>query len=129
MSWVWNIENGNYDRAQIGCSDDARALEVGQMLWSENVASVEKRYPDSDDLPSTIDEDPYQYTTHVGNFGVFRYPAITPEQVLAACDCYEYQSCEHPGWSASEACAFINALRSRAWHALPGYEKAQWSIS
>jgi len=47
-------------------------------------------------------------------------------QVLKSIDCLDYQSCEHPGWAASEAKAFIDRLQSAAIHALPGYEAAIW---
>jgi len=38
----------------------------------------------------------------------------------------KYQSCEHDGWESSKAKAIVDALRSSAWHALPGYEDAAW---
>jgi len=56
-------------------------------------------------------------------------PPPSPVAVLKACDGYEYQACEHPGWEASEAHAYINALRRRAIHALPGYDEAAWEVA
>jgi hypothetical protein len=47
-------------------------------------------------------------------------------QVLKACACYAYQSCEHSGWEASEAHAFIQALKDKAVRTLPGYGDAVW---
>ena len=41
-------------------------------------------------------------------------------------DCYAYQSCEHPGWEASSAYAFIQSLRGDTWRKVPGYEDAEW---
>jgi len=96
---------------------------VAQMLWSENVASVCSRYPDCspDDLPGPGMGWPYAYGVHRCTL---RH--VEPVQVLKSLNCYEYQSCEHDGWKASEARAFCKALRSAATHALPGYEEAAW---
>jgi hypothetical protein len=54
---------------------------------------------------------------------------IDPVVILKAIACYEYQSCEHPGWTTSEAHAFCEALRRRMIHHLPGYEEAPWEIT
>jgi hypothetical protein len=48
---------------------------------------------------------------------------------LKAISCYEYQSCEHPGWRKSEAHAFCEALRDMAIGCLPGYDDAPWEIN
>ena len=124
LVWVWEIDRGtgNYSRSNIPIADYNRAAEVGQMLWSENVASVRYRYPDcTDELPGPIGESCI-YEKHEPAF----YRTVDPVAVLKACDCYEYQSCEHREWEVSEAHAFIMALRSRAIHALPGYDEASW---
>jgi hypothetical protein len=93
------------------------------MLWDENRRSVAHRYGDTTDgdLPGPTDE-------------MFLYwhqdapPDFTPNiaQVFMSIDCYEYQTCEHPGWETSSAYAFIQALRSALWHRLPNYEDAKW---
>ena len=51
-----------------------------------------------------------------------------PEAIEAckAIDCYEYQSCEHPGWRDSGAKAFCERLRSALIGAMHGYEEAEW---
>ena len=57
------------------------------------------------------------------------YPgAVEPVVVLGALACYEYQSCEHPGWKTSEAYEFCDALRHKMIRMLPGYTRAPWSI-
>lgn len=94
------------------------------MLWRENIASVSARYPNesSATLPGPCNEDFVIRPSNCRNdFGL-----INPVQVLKSCDCYNYQSCEHEGWMASEAHAFIQALREAAIDALPGYEQAVW---
>ena len=87
----------------------------GALLVAENRRSVNHRY-DEDEL-----EEPYEFTQYAGTFN--------PVAILKALDCYEYQSCEHPEWKASEAKSFCNALRSHMWHTLPGYKDAKWEVT
>lgn len=99
------------------------ASRVGAALLRECIESVRYRYPDCglSDLPGPIptpDPDQYEWT----DFG----RALTIIEALKAIDCYEYQSCEHPGWSGSAAESFCNRLRSHLIGVLPGYEAAPW---
>ena len=98
------------------------ATQVGQMLWDENFRSVKYRYEDMplDDLGGYCGESKYRF----GGRGAFE--KYDPVQVIKACNCLDYQSCEHPEWKASEAHAFINALIARAICEIPGYEEAEW---
>ena len=126
LSWVWDVNRqaNTYKREQLSYSDDVQNARVGQMLWDENIKSVSHRYPEDtrETLPGPIDCD-YVYNTQAqarffGNLDMC--------QILSACDCYEYQTCEHDEWPESEAKAYIDALRKRAYSALPGYDKAEW---
>jgi hypothetical protein len=94
-------------------TDVAEASRVGQMLWDECVKSVQHRYPRDtpETLPGPAGDFPYQYGRH--KFLAFAL-AAHPLMVIQACHCYAYQSCEHPGWEASEARAFIDALERRS---------------
>jgi hypothetical protein len=102
--------------------DNADAF--GAMLQAENVASIQHRYSDWPDMP-----DPTQYTYR-------RFTVRTPyqslaescAQVLKAIACYEYQSCEHPGWQESEAKRVCDNLRHGYINRLPGYDDAQWEV-
>ena len=49
--------------------------------------------------------------------------------MLGAINCYEYQACEHPGWKASEARSFCEALTARMIHMLPGYGNGPWEVT
>lgn len=93
------------------------AGRVGAMLWNENHLSVNHRYDQSEE------EAPYVYEA-------FPASKLAPGFVLKQLDCYEYQSCEHPGWEASEARAWCDALRQWTWDriTIPGYEAAPWGV-
>jgi len=99
------------------------ADEVGQMLLDENIASVAYRYEDCppEERPGYSDQ---------GESYKFRQNGATidPVVVVKSCHCLRYQSCEHPGWESSRACAFVNALIEQACHVLPGYDDAPWGI-
>ena len=120
MSWYHEEKHRT-----VSSTEREGLAEVGQMLWDENVRSVKYRYDDCDELPGPIGCD-YQYGRHNGC--ALPRLRVEPVQVLKACDCFEYQSCEHPGWEESEAHSFLEALRRKAWHALPGYDDARWEI-
>lgn len=95
---------------------------LGMRLLAENAASVSHRYAHCDDL--SADE-----TGETAAFYRHRFVPLTaldPVHVLKAAQCYEYQSCEHPGWADSEACAFVEALKATAINRLPGIAAAPW---
>jgi len=79
----------------------------GQILWDENIASVAHLYKDDDpaNLPGVRGET-YTYT--------YTAPrrTLTPLEVYGLVSCYTYQSCEHPGWAGSLACAHMADLEA-----------------
>jgi hypothetical protein len=88
------------------------------------------RYPEATrhNLPGPCDEDFKLMARDIeGNEHrpAFRYD-LNPVQVLKSCNCYEYQTCEHPGWKRSQAHTFIETLKATAIRKLAGYEKADW---
>jgi hypothetical protein len=94
------------------------------MLWKENMISVAHRYSGPvEELPGDRYVEDGITKPDVAAQAVIAFNAV---QVLKACNCLEYQSCEHPGWEASEAHAFLQALKDKAVRALPGYETARW---
>lgn len=113
-------------RRELHCGDYDRAAEVANMLWCENIKSVSHRYPNesSGTLPGPRNcgfvIEPHNFSSFTTDFD--------PIQVIKACHCYEYQSCEHPEWETSEAYCFIESLKSAAVRQLPGYESAAWGI-
>lgn len=80
---------------------------LGQLLWDENLRSVDHRYQESN--PGE------RYILHTTEGG------LDPLAVLKAVDCYQYQSCEHPGWEDSDACAWVTRLREAIYTAVPRY--------
>lgn len=90
---------------------------IGQVLWTENARSVAYRYSAA---PSSEVED-YDHAFP----GV---EAFEPVKGLKLIDCYEYQSCEHPEWSDSEAKRICAQLRSICIRRLAGYDAAPWGI-
>ena len=90
------------------------ASNIGRMLLFENMRSFAHRYNCKLDIPV--------YDYHHG-------PKLTPVEVLKALACYEYQTCEHPGWKGSDAYSFCSTLRHTIIGLLPGYEDAQWEVT
>jgi len=110
--------------------DISEADFMGRILWAENLESIKYRYPtDAEGQwpgPAGLTTDDvycyaYERLPSHGNI-----PAVT---VLKAIQGYEYQSCEHPGWSTSIAHAAIERLQSDAIGRLPGYEDAPWEAT
>ena len=114
------------DRHQVFELDDFNADDIGVTLWAENHASVNHRYPDaSDDLPGPVDFDGPDVLTYTHQ----PIPGpIDPVVVLKVINCYQYQSCEHPGWETSSAHAFCTSLTQACISALPGYDQAPWGF-
>ena len=85
------------------------------MLIDENAASVNYRYDENELFV-------YRYQRP-------RHTTWSAVELLKTVDCYEYQSCEHPGWAQSQAHAFCESLRARLIGTLPGYDDASWGIT
>lgn len=111
------------------------ATVAGLDLWQENANSLRYRYSDRAD----------QYWPELPCLAaLFTYTDVTVDSVwtiLKAAHCYEYQSCEHPGWKTSEAQALISRIVDRCVHMLGltsgddptihrhhAYEAAPWGL-
>lgn len=94
-----------------------QADDTGRMLWAECLASVAGHYPnDGDgDRPGPIDFKDADVTTYTFTGVEGR---IDPLVVQIANQSYQYQSCEHAGWSASDARALSERLGQRCWDEL-----------
>ena len=87
------------------CSHRGADRTRDMLLWNECIDSVKYRYNDEplQDLPGPIDET-YLY------FYIKPQRQLTPVEVHTMTRSYQYQSCEHDGWEASEACHLTDAL-------------------
>ena len=100
-------------------------VEVGQMLWDENIRSIEYRYPDtraSKDYPGAPCGDSLRYSEHRVPPGA----TFTVPQVIMTAKCFAYQSCETDDWERSEAYSYIEELKRLAVESLAGDEDTQW---
>ena len=102
--------------------NDANASAIGQMLLDENVQSYSDRY--SDHIP-TLPQNPLDQLETYQHIRIRPFQ-WDPVQTIKSLDYYDYQSCEHTTWQDSKAKAFVDNLRSAAWHNLPGYDEAFW---
>lgn len=80
---------------------------LGQLLWDENVRSVDHLYRESNPCE--------RYVLHTTEGD------LDPLAVLKAIDCYVHQSCEHPGWEDSDAHAWVTRLRGAIYISAPHY--------
>ncbi|MGW4527793.1 hypothetical protein [Amycolatopsis sp. NPDC004378] len=108
--------------------------ELGQKLWQENHTSVNYRYDENTPTPR------YQLRTTEAT--------LDPVVVLKALRCFDYQSCEHPGWTDSDANKLMEALhaaildrhpdlgervngpfgQTHRYTTLPAWDSAPWGI-
>lgn len=119
-------EKADFGHIQLKNASQEKLEAFGQMLWDENVKSVEGRYPDckGKELPGEwlgVPMDDRRFF-RVGSF----WTHFDPLQVIAACKCYAYQSCEHKEWEESQAHKYTEGLIGAACSHLPGYDKTIW---
>lgn len=105
---------------------------IGRVLWRENFRSVNYRYEEHNLLP------PFTHDSEARASWMFPSPdqgiirdlvrntALLYKQIC----CYNYQSCQHPGWESTQAYALMAALRKAVEkHGQPDYDTtAPWGI-
>lgn len=91
-----------------------REQEIAQILHNENVKSVNFRYHEVE-TPDHIVYDAFA-------------ASLNAVEVIKACHCLAYQSCEHEGWGSSFAKSIVDAIVAAATRELPGYDKAAWEV-
>ena len=122
----WYHKGSESPDHELHVSDpDEKKAEVCNMLLRENIRSLRSRYGNTaDELigeEGEITEEEYRELQHKY---FFKSPDMV--QIIKACDCLEYQSCESSDWERTQASAFVDTLRRRACHKLPGYDDASW---
>lgn len=127
----WESSTGDWISVDhVGGSPDRISADtLGQVLWGENVRSIQYRYPDTieapDAMPGPIDFTPADVLIYSWPFST---PLLTAVDGLDAISGYEYQACEHPEWTNSEAYRFCDALRRSLCHVLTRGTNC-WSIT
>ena len=94
--------------------------EIGQELWEENHRSINFRYAHHGvvDTPAYTYEVPtaerIQQAAEGGHQAaqVATLTRIDNDLILGLVECYDYQSCEHPGWGQSRAKKWCDTLYS-----------------
>lgn len=77
---------------------------LGRELWQENYNSVNYRYSEEEVPPE------YEWQPVLG-YDTLDLDAQHALTVLGAANCYDYQTCEHPGWLESKARWVSQALQ------------------
>jgi hypothetical protein len=100
---------------------------AGKRLLVECISSVSYLYRDVEaklQLPGPVPTpNPWHYEfTDLGS-------CATIAEACKALDCFEYQSCEHPGWEGSGAERFCRRFRASLTSVLPGSAYAPWEWS
>ncbi len=107
---LWRLASDGYlPRETRNMTDN----ELGQVLLSENVRSVNARYSETDDASA------YEHLP-------VRFDAIDPVTVLKSAQCLDYQSCETDDWKTTTAYRVLKAIESGAIAHLRGYNDAPW---
>lgn len=114
LTWVINTPDYGVPRKLAGMTVYDQPDLIGQILVDANNNSVNARY-------GRDQKAEYRFS---------RFPrTLKPVEVIKACDCLEYQSCEYEGWKASRARKMLNDIREGAINALEGMEQAAWEIT
>lgn len=112
-----------YEKAprKLGPFDYDEADRLVALLDEENRKSLRYRYEDAESMFPEAPPPGYPRTLAFAT-------EYTPAETLKAISCYEYQTCEHSEWEASEAHAFCQALRDYVITEVAGYDDAPWGI-
>jgi hypothetical protein len=105
-----------------GRSRDVRSdpQRIANVLYAENVRSVNARYDDAEPAHG------FNYVG-TGRTGLSAY-RLSPVQIIKACHCLAYQSCETSDWEDTEAFAILRGIEDAAVRSLAGYDEADWCL-
>ena len=88
---------------------------LARQLFDANVDSVDFRYRE---------KNPREYTfTHRPEA-----QRLSPAQIIKACDCLMYQSCEVPNWEETRAHDALLKIINHAARSGPDYDAAAWAL-
>lgn len=87
---------------------------AGFLLLCQNRRSVNQRYEENKEAP------PYTFQFHPRE--------LAPLEVISACQCYDYQSCETGDYDSTIARQIVDHIRATAIGKLPGYRATDWEV-
>ena len=137
----------SYNPARYVEGEDNQRRVLAGILKMENHRSVTHRYPNAEPhcqdvpnaLPGPIGSDTdvetmvlqgTRYEIMACRIVPMRRPLPVGQDwigpLFKAVGCYEYQSCEHPGWKDSPARTICEQLKSWAQGKVRGYDGAPW---
>lgn len=93
-------------------------------LFRANAISVDYRYK----TPGTEPDEAPERTLTLEDYQRIEKYIRDPVAMLKLISCFEYQSCEHPGFESSDGYRWAMHARSNMEHALSGYRDAPWTI-
>ena len=104
--------------------EEIGADHIGKLLWEANVANVNHLYGERNVAAV------YAFTpvTHFKTDDGKPPRQLTGVDIIRFCDNIEYQSQDQPGWDASWAAQFLQAVRKSAAWTLPGYGDGPWDL-
>lgn len=118
------------DERMYGRPDDELATYYANILYAENIRSVQARYPGDtfEDLPGLIQKPDMLEVTANESFEQYAYApyVLKPVDILKMANCLEYQSCETNDWRDTLAYRLLLRIKEAAIRLLPGYDDAPW---
>lgn len=121
------------DERMYGRPEEEIATYYANILYCENIRSVQGRYPNDtfEDLPGPCDKAEQLEVSSLEAFAQYSDArlTLTPLDILKMCDCLEYQSCESADYRETLAWRLLGMIRRAAWRALPGYDDAPWEYT
>ena len=115
VNWAMDNKVGFFFDGKYYDLKDPKVPEtILTVLYRQNVRSVDSRYKEKNVIDSL------KFKRMI--------VALNPVDVLKACHCLEYQSCETDDYERSFAYDIIIRIKDHAIRLLPGYEKANWAI-
>lgn len=101
------------DGTKLDVHDDEALDMLGAILIKQNYQSVNYRYKEN--------TQPHEYKFK-------ECELLNDVQLFKLCDCYDYQACEAPDYSQTNAHKLIDRLRHAIISSLPGYSEASWGL-
>lgn len=116
VSTVTLEQGGRIDWSQV--ADLQRAAEI---LLDENERSVATLY-------KAVSSGGQLLTEEAKITFQFETAHLEPVAIIKACQCYDYQADNAPGYAGGDASRIVAFIQSRAIQLLPGYKQVDWEI-